>query len=303
MIVKIQPLVSIITGYYNRTENLVESINSILNQTYQNFEFIVFDDCSNDGTRELLRQFLGHPKLKLVEHEVNIGFTRGLIKAIASAQGEYIALHGAGDISFPDRISKQVDYLTRNRDVGIVGCLIEDVYQGHVEVVSPKPTTEGGTFRYSHGEVMYRRELYYRAGGYNSLFHTGQFTMLKYELLKLSKGGEVSEVLYRRIHFNNGITKNKTKRLAQLLNIQLGINISQSGLWNIDVSSMVVALGFQNISIIRRKSSDEELLRFHLKRSSIILTMIYALYVKGLVPALYLRKIGSLMRKRKSFIR
>lgn len=297
MSIEKQPLVSIITGYYNRKENLSESINSILNQTYPNFEFIVFDDCSTDGTFDLLSQFAGHPKMKLVRHDVNIGLTKGLIKAIALAQGKYIAIHGAGDISYENRIAEQVKILEKDSNLGIVGCLMEDVYQGITEVVSPEPSALGSSFRFSHGEVMYRRDLYYQVGGYNSLFRTGQFTMLKFEMMKHTKAGYVDEVLYRRIHFKNGVTKNKDKRLEQLLNIQLGINISKHGLWDIDLSSLVIAFSFQNISLVKKGSEDEKRLRRHLKYKGIHYSLIYHIYRMGLIPSILIKKHGSLIRK------
>lgn len=289
--------VSIITGYYNRSQNLLESINSVLNQTYENIEYIVFDDCSTDGTREILES-IDDPKFTLIKHSVNLGFTKGMIHAISRAQGDFIAVHGAGDISLPDRIEKQVQQLNSDTGIGIVGCLIEDVYENQVETVSPVSKTGG--FNFSHGEVMYRKELYFKAGGYNPLFKYGQFTMLKFEMLKYAKAGFVNEILYRRVHYKNGVTKNVRKRLEQLLNIHLGINISKRGFWDTDISTLVVALSFQNISLIKDGSQDEKRLKFHLKNKGIHYLVLYILYKIDLLPAFFIRKCGSYLRKKKN---
>lgn len=215
------PLVSVITGYYNRTEDLKASIQSILDQSYPNFEYIVFDDCSTDATSDLLREF-SDPRLKLYRHSENMGFTKGAIQAVSRATGEYIAFHGAGDISAPTRIEKQVSLLNSKPNVGIVGCLIEDIFNEKSSIYTP---TKNG---FTHGEVMYRRELYYRAGGYNALFPIGQFTYLKAEILKLSEGDFVNEVLYKRRHFSNGITKNPHKRFRQKFMIKAGVFLSNN---------------------------------------------------------------------------
>src|SRR5690554_1448439 len=159
------PLVSIITGYFNRKENLKESIQSVLDQDYLNFEFIIFDDCSTDGTFEMINSF-NDSRLRIIKHETNIGFTKGIIAAIAEGKGEFIAIHGAGDISYPGRIRKQVEFLQSNPEVSLVGCLLEDVSKAGSVIHSP--AQDGGTFHFTQGEVMYRRNQYYQVGGYNS---------------------------------------------------------------------------------------------------------------------------------------
>ena len=215
------PFVSVITGYYNRPENLQESINSILTQEYPNFEYIVFDDNSTDSTSEILREF-SHPRLHLYRHKENLGLTKGLIQAISKAQGDLIAIHGAGDVSLPNRLLRQATHLSENPDVGVVGCLIEDIHDGVSTIFRPDNN------HFTHGEVMYRKDLYYQAGGYNPLFHFGQFTHLKSEMLKKSKAAYIDEILYRRIHFKNGITRNKSKRFVQKFLIKAGSALSSN---------------------------------------------------------------------------
>ena len=192
------PLVSIITGYYNRKENLEQSIQSVLDQTYSNFEYIIFDDCSTDGTSELIAKF-SDPRLRVVRHEKNMGFTKGIISAIGQSNGDLIAIHGAGDVSFPERITRQVELLQSDKEIGIVGCLLEDVSNEGTVIHSPVYGDHKSHF--TQGEVMYRKNLYFQVGGYNSMFTYGQFTNLKLEMLKISKPDYVNEVLYRRIHF------------------------------------------------------------------------------------------------------
>ncbi|WP_051292679.1 glycosyltransferase family 2 protein [Olivibacter sitiensis] len=288
-----KPLVSIITGYYNRKENLKESIQSVLEQTYPNFEYIVFDDCSTDGTSELIDEF-AHPRLRVIKHKRNIGFTKGIIAAIAESKGELIAIHGAGDVSFPERIAKQVDLLEKNPQVGIVGCLLEDVSREGTKIHSPIDGSNKSHF--TQGEVMYRKSLYYEVGGYNSLFKYGQFTILKLELLKISESAFVNEVLYRRIHFENGVTKNPKKRIEQKFYVKLGIELAEKGtLLNIDSSNILIRSCLSVFNLLR-DSPQEDIFISHLRGNRKAL-FIYGLYRRRLISGrLALRILKKLIR-------
>jgi glycosyltransferase involved in cell wall biosynthesis len=290
------PLVSVITGYYNRKENLFESVSSVLNQDYPNFEYIIFDDCSDDGTFQLLEQFEKNSKLLLYRNEENLGLTKGLIQAISKSKGKYIAIHGAGDISLPKRLSKQVELLEKDPGIGIVGCLLEDIFDGKSHLHSPQG--KKGLSYFTHGEVMYRRNLYFKTGGYNPFLKYGQFSLLKFEMLKHSKAGFVNEILYKRIHYSNGVTRNKKKKLEQILNINFGALASMHGFWNIDTSSLVISLTFQNIELLVNGSPDESRLIRHLN-GKLFYKFIYYLYRMGIFPKIILSKVGSYIRRKK----
>lgn len=284
------PLVSVITGYYNRKENLLESVQSILDQTYLNLEYIIFDDCSTDGTYELLKEFKT-PKLVLIRHEVNIGFTKGMISAISRSKGDLIAIHGAGDFSFKERISKQVDVLINKPEVGIVGCLLENV--SNEGTIIHSPNSDGLNHNFTQGEVIYRKSLYDRVGGYNSLFKYGQFTILKREILKLSSPDFVNEVLYRRIHYPNGVTENKSKIIEQRIYIRIGSEISETeNIFTLDMSNIVITTCLNYILLLKKESKDEKLFLFHIKKRSHLITLLYKFYRWNLLPARLFRFIS-----------
>ena len=115
------PLVSVVSAYYNRQDKVIDSINSLLNQTYKNLEIIVIDDGSTDDTYKVLSS-LEDPRLKIIS-QPNQGFVRAIRYAISVSNSEFIAIHGAGDISLPKRIEMQVNLLMGNPDIGVVGCL------------------------------------------------------------------------------------------------------------------------------------------------------------------------------------
>ncbi|MEL7029538.1 MAG: glycosyltransferase family A protein, partial [Pseudomonadota bacterium] len=93
------PLVSVVTIFYNRADHVRSSIESLLSQTYPNMEIVAVDDGSTDDTlREL--QAIEDPRYRVISKE-NTGFTRSLNFAIAQTSGAYVAIHDAGDISYP----------------------------------------------------------------------------------------------------------------------------------------------------------------------------------------------------------
>ena len=104
-------LISVVMSNYNTPINyLKESIDSVLNQSYSDFEFIIIDDGSTDDSLEFIKSY-DDPRIKLVINKENIGLTKSLNKGFDLAQGEYIARMDADDICYPTRFEKQVKYM------------------------------------------------------------------------------------------------------------------------------------------------------------------------------------------------
>lgn len=116
------PLVSVIMPVYNGEKYISESIESILHQTYKNFEFIIIDDGSTDSTSVLLSDYQKKdPRIKVKRFEKNQGLTICLNIGIKLARGEYIARMDADDISLPSRFEKQVEFLEKHPHVAVLG--------------------------------------------------------------------------------------------------------------------------------------------------------------------------------------
>ena len=120
-----QKLISVIMSVYNGEKYLVQSIDSILNQTYQNFEFIIIDDCSTDNSSHILQEYAKKDsRIKIIKKEKNIGikgFIENLNLGISIAEGKYIARMDQDDVSLPERFQKQVDFLENNPEITLVG--------------------------------------------------------------------------------------------------------------------------------------------------------------------------------------
>lgn len=118
MFESIEPLVTVLMPVYNGEEYLHEAIESILNQTYCNFELLIINDGSTDHSVKIIESF-HDPRIRLEHNETNLKIAATLNKGIGLAKGKYIARMDCDDISFPTRIEQQVAFMEQNPDFGI----------------------------------------------------------------------------------------------------------------------------------------------------------------------------------------
>lgn len=120
------PKVSVIIATYNRAGLLPRAVNSVLDQTHEDYEIIIVDDCSPDHTQEVIRRFNG-PRVRSFRHEVNQGAAAARNTGIANARGEYIAFLDDDDECTPNRLADQVSILDSRPEVGMVYGWIEEI--------------------------------------------------------------------------------------------------------------------------------------------------------------------------------
>jgi glycosyltransferase involved in cell wall biosynthesis len=188
------PKVSVIMSVYNGATYLQESIDSILTQTFKDFEFIIINDCSTDRTETILLDYASHDdRIVLVNNEQNLGLTRSLNKGLAIATGEYIARQDADDIALSDRFEKQAATLERQLKVVLVSCnfelidadgkLIKEVHRD----CSPSILKWHLIFYNhvgGHSQVMFRRQPAITLGGYSENYQYAQDYQLWLRLIK-----------------------------------------------------------------------------------------------------------------------
>jgi glycosyltransferase involved in cell wall biosynthesis len=213
--------VSIVTVYYNRVEHVGASIQSLLDQTHPDIEIIIVDDGSTDGTWEALQAAARMPNVRLIQQR-NQGFTAAINNGIRDSSGAYVAVHGSGDISYPERIAKQADILDRRDDVAVVGCVFDNSESHNAHFQKQLTDLDPDFYRqmlrhdpFTHGCIMYRRDLFDRVGGYREFF---RFAQDRDFLLRLSDHGTyeiVPEVLYRRNKPANSVNNDFQKSLIQ----------------------------------------------------------------------------------------
>ncbi len=121
-----EPLISVIMGCYNDEKYIRESIDSILNQTVSDFEFIIIDDGSTDSTVDIIQSY-DDGRIVLIQNETNRGLGYNLHEGIKMARGKYLARMDADDISLPERFKKQIAFLEHNPDVLCIGTSFEKI--------------------------------------------------------------------------------------------------------------------------------------------------------------------------------
>lgn len=119
-----KPLVSVLIPCFNVENFVVESVSSIINQTYKELEIILINDCSTDNTKERLMYLSSiDTRIKIYNNEVNLKLITTLNKGVTLCSGKYIARMDADDISLPARIEKQVEFLEKNHDYSVVSTM------------------------------------------------------------------------------------------------------------------------------------------------------------------------------------
>ncbi len=109
------PKVSVIISSYNMGDSLENTIQSIEKQTYKNWELIVIDDGSVDQTSEILKKYKENKKIKIIKNEHNLGLIKSLNKGLEIAKGKYIARLDADDVSYPNRLQRQVRFMEKEK--------------------------------------------------------------------------------------------------------------------------------------------------------------------------------------------
>lgn len=116
-----KPEISVIMPVHNGEKYLAEAIDSILNQSFIDFEFIIIDDGSTDHTIDIVRKY-DDPRIILIINEYNLGIAKSINKGINLARGKYIARMDCDDISLPERLVKQITFLEKNPSICVVAC-------------------------------------------------------------------------------------------------------------------------------------------------------------------------------------
>lgn len=168
------PKVSIIMGVYNGEKRVGNAIESILNQTFTDWELIVCDDGSSDGSYELLKRFETEDKrIVAIRNPQNMGLAKTLNHCLEKAKGQYIARMDDDDYSHPERLETEVEYLDSHQEYAIVASgrkmIDENGIWGYDTNFGERTNIDifkGNSF--AHPTVMVRKEAYSSVGGYST---------------------------------------------------------------------------------------------------------------------------------------
>jgi len=211
------PRVSVIMSVFNREKTVARAIDSILAQTFRDFEFIICDDGSSDGSLRILEEYAQRDsRIVVIRNEKNLGLPASLNRCLEVAKGEYVARMDDDDYSYPTRFQIQVDFLDERPEYAVVGTGRRTVDDEGVWGIfntacerSKADVFKGKNF--SHPTVMARRAAFLDVGGYTVSKWTrkGQDYDLWCKIYEKGyKGYEIEDVLFdyyerRRVVLNN----------------------------------------------------------------------------------------------------
>ena len=224
------PKVTVLMSVYNGEKYLSEAVESILAQTFRDFEFLIIDDGSTDSSPEMLSGYASRDsRVRIVRNDENVGLTRSLNKGLGLSRGEYIARMDADDVACPDRLACQVEYLDKKPDIAAVGAGIEIIDEDS-QVIGRRLPKDNSVFLkrnlilknsvFAHSSVMFRREVVVQAGGYDDNYRYAQDYDLWSRLGKKYEFGALERVLLKwRSVSSNISTSKRTEQLECMLDI------------------------------------------------------------------------------------
>lgn len=230
---KKMPKVSIVCAWYNRADYIRDTVDSLLNQDFDDYEIIIANDGSPDPRVKEIFDSYDDPKLTII-HKENEGFTKTIKKLVENARAPFVAIQGAGDISYKNRLSTQYDFMKENEDVGAVGSGFDVDLEGGGNLRYSKPknikTVEQlkESVPFTHGTVMYRKSVYVDSGGYDVRFKYCSDWDLYFRILELSEIAAIDQPFYKKIEFDDGFSFSPIHKFAQMLHKEAAINRSSN---------------------------------------------------------------------------
>lgn len=176
------PKITVLMSVYNDIKYLRESVESILSQSFKDFEFLIFDDASTDGSAELLEEFAGiDNRINLIKNEKNKGLSFNLSEGVKLAKAPWIARMDADDIALFNRLEVQYNYIKQNPELDVLGSYVIDIDESGREIELRKvPTTHEKiakliwTCPFIHPTVMFKKDSIINVGSYDKTLRRRQ---------------------------------------------------------------------------------------------------------------------------------
>lgn len=224
-------LISIICGAYNVEKTLEKSIESIINQSYQNWELIICDDGSTDSTWIILEKYksLLGKKCKIIKNDINKGLNITLNRCLKISTGEYIARHDLDDYSHPTRLEEQINFLEVNSEFCMVGTGMqredETGIWGHS--IPPQNPDKNSFIKgspFCHATMLINRSVMIELGGYSESLNTLRVEDydLWFRIYEVGfKGHNLQKSLYTMLDDRNAYNRRKYKYRVNEFKVKL----------------------------------------------------------------------------------
>ncbi|UNC93638.1 glycosyltransferase family 2 protein [Candidatus Contubernalis alkaliaceticus] len=233
------PKVTVLMSVYNGEEFLAEAVESILEQTFQDFQFLILNNGSTDKTPEIVDSY-NDPRIRLVHNEKNLGLAGSLNRGLDLAEGEYVVRMDCDDISLPQRLDKQAAFMDSNPKVGVCGTWVETMGETPGEIKrfqqDPDLIKAGllfGNFYITHPSVIMRSSLFKKHKlYYNPALYPAEDYALWQKCSKLFPLTNIPEVLLKyRILPTSGSHANQ-EHLWEVLRLIARESLLELGVYN-----------------------------------------------------------------------
>ena len=217
---KYNPLVSVIIAVFNGEEYIERAINSILLQTYKNIEIIIVNDGSDDNTKDILKNYKEN-NIVVIHNSMNIGISKSRNIGGRLAKGKYIAVQDADDVSLPQRIKMQVNFLESRPDIVLLGATQYNVNKGirklgryfNEEEIKRRLLLHNPI---AHTSAFFPKTVYLALNGYNENFTVSVDFELYNRLMKFGNVAMIKEPLVEYYIHTNSISYKR--KLLQCIN-------------------------------------------------------------------------------------
>lgn len=216
------PQVSVIMPAYNVEKYIVEAIESILEQSFKDFEFIIIDDCSTDSTWEIIQRYAKQDdRISAVKNEQNLGIAGNRNKGLSLAHGKYIVWQDSDDISLPQRIEKQYLFMESHSEVGIIGGFLQFFSDdGHSSGIRKYCENDMDLrkkiFRYSpvaQPASMIRKQCLDEIGEYNLKYPPAEDIDMSFRIGMKYKFANLQEIVLKYREHPNSATFTRLKKI------------------------------------------------------------------------------------------
>ena len=213
--------VSVVMTFYNSANTILRSINSILCQTSDSFELILFNDGSTDESMHLISE-IRDDRIRIINSKTRIGRVAALNSAVSFAAGTYIAILDSDDLSHPDRILQQVDFLEKNPEFVAVSSWFSFVDGNDILVskhqfsTSPMDIRKRMTWNVplTHSSMMYRKSVFVSCGKYDENYSFGEDFDLWIRMLSYGLIGAIPEYLTTIRISSDSMTRSRHNQLS-----------------------------------------------------------------------------------------
>lgn len=221
--------ISVIMPFYNCEKYLDESIKSILNQTFSDFEFIIINDASTDNSDEIVKKYLCDKRIIYIKNDKNIWIVQNLNKWINLSKGEYIARMDWDDISLLNRFEKQISFLENNKNIWIVWTFVKIINEkNQITSTIEKPTwtknVKDNLFLYLtiiHWSALIRKETYIKVWLYREKYLYTEDNDWTYRAIFswICEWDNIPEYLY--LYRKHSLSSNKNSNIITKRNFEL----------------------------------------------------------------------------------